>query len=78
MGKKRKQAMSDFAKQIRQYKKKTKGEGGRIGLGLESSFKPKKIKRDEVVLDSATTADRENEKSILYAPGWTLSNSADD
>ncbi|VVO18797.1 MULTISPECIES: hypothetical protein [Pseudomonas] len=78
MGRKRNQAMSDFAKQIRQYKKKTKGEGGRIGLGLESSFKPKKIKRDEVVLDSQTTADQEKEKSILYAPGWTLSSSADD
>ena len=70
--------MSDFAKQMRQYKKITKGEGGRIGLGLESSFKPKKIKRDEVVLDLQTTGDQVKEKTILYAPGWTLSSSADN
>ncbi|MEE4097665.1 hypothetical protein [Pseudomonas viridiflava] len=69
--------MSDFAKQIRQYKKKTKGEGGRIGFGLESSFRLKKIKRDEVVLDSQTTPDQEKERSILYAPGFTLSPNVD-
>lgn len=78
MGRKRNQAMSDFAKQIRKYKNKSKGEGGRIGLGLESSFKPKRIKRDQVVLDSQTTANQEQEKSILYAPGWTLSSGVDD
>lgn len=78
MGRKRNKAMSDFAKQMRQYKKKTKGEGGRVGLGLESSFKPKKIKRDEVVLDLQTTGDQVKEKTILYAPGWTLSSSADN
>lgn len=78
MGRKRNQVMIDLAKQIGQYKKKTKGEGGRIGLGLKSSFKPKKIKRDEVVLDLQTTPDQGKEKTILYAPGWTLSSNADD
>lgn len=73
MGKKRNQAMQDAAKQLRSYKKKSTGPGGRIGLGLESSFKPKKIKRDEVVLDAQTTAQASSDKSILYVPGWSLS-----
>lgn len=70
MSRKRNQAMRDAAKQLRSYKKK--GAGGRIGLGLESSFKPKRIKRDEVVLDAQTTATASVDKSILYVPGWSL------
>lgn len=77
MGKKRNQAMSAFAKQMRKYKNKTKAETGRIGLGLESAFKSKKIKRDDVALDSQTTVNRETEKTILYAPGWSLSSCPD-
>ncbi|GLO06573.1 MULTISPECIES: hypothetical protein [Pseudomonas] len=73
MGKKRNQAMRDAAKQLRSYKKKGIGAGGRIGLGLESSFKPKKVKRDDVVLDAQTTAPASTDKSILYVPGWSLS-----
>ena len=72
MSKKRKQAMRDAAKQLRGYKKKGTVPGGRIGLGLESSFKPKKVKRDEVVIDAHTTAKARADKAILYVPGWSL------
>lgn len=72
MSRKRNQTMRETAKQLRSYKKKGTGSGGRIGLGLESSFKPKKIKRDDVVLDAQTTAHATAAKSILYVPGWSL------
>lgn len=52
MGKKRNQAMRDTNKKLRSYKNKGAASGDRIGLGLELSFKPKKIKRDEAVLDA--------------------------
>lgn len=43
-----------------------------IGLGLQSTFIPKKIKRDSVVLDEKTTPTKTTDKSILYAAGWSL------
>ena len=75
MSSKRKRAMRDAAKQLRQYMNKATGPGGCIGLGLKSSFKPYKVKRDEVVLDAQTTAQHPPEKPILYVPGWSLSDS---
>ncbi|MBP5947955.1 hypothetical protein [Pseudomonas sp. P9(2020)] len=74
MGKKRKQVLGNYAEQMREYKKRGKSTGGRIGLGLESTFKPKKITRDEVVLDAQTTAERGQEKAVLYSAGWSLSD----
>ncbi|MNJ08353.1 hypothetical protein D3C77_24630 [compost metagenome] len=49
-----------------------------IGLGLESTFKPKKIKRDSVVIDSRTRSTSTNEKSIIYAAGWSINGAFDD
>lgn len=74
MAKKRKQALGNYPRQMREYKKLGKSTGGRIGLGLESTFKPKKIARDEVVLDAHTTGDRGQEKAVLYAAGWSLTD----
>lgn len=74
MSSKRNRAMRNAAKQLRQYKKKGLGAGGCIGLGLESSFKPKMVKREEVVLDAQTTAQQSTDKSIMYVSGWSLSD----
>lgn len=43
-----------------------------IGLGVQSTFIPKKVKRDSVVLDDKTTPTTTTDKSILYAAGWSL------
>lgn len=49
-----------------------KGSRVQIGLGVQSTFVPKKIKRDSVVLDEKTTPTKTTDKSILYAAGWSL------
>ena len=77
MGKKRNQTIRDAAKKLSSYKKKGTGPGGRIGLGLESSFKAKKVRRDEVVVDAQTTIRTDVDKSILYVQGWSLSEERD-
>lgn len=74
MSSKRNRAMRNAAKQLRQFKKKGLGSGGCIGLGLDSSFKPKKVKCEEVVLDAQTTAQQPMDKSIMYVSGWSLSD----
>lgn len=50
-----------------------------IGLGLMSSFVPKKIRRDEVLIDSKTKRKALSENHALYIPGWTVTGAfADD
>ena len=46
-----------------------------IGFGLESTFRPRKIERDSVILDEHTTPIEKASKSIIYVPGWSLSGS---
>ena len=43
-----------------------------IGLGTQSTYKPKKVDRDSVVLDDKTTPTKMHDKSIVYVPGWSL------
>jgi hypothetical protein len=43
-----------------------------IGLGVQSTYIPKKIKRDSVVLDDRTTSKTVHDKHILYTAGWSL------
>ena len=49
-----------------------------IGLGLESTFKPRKIKRESVVIDAHTQSTSTYEKIIVYAAGWSISGAFDD
>jgi hypothetical protein len=49
-----------------------------IGFGLESTFRPRKIERDSVILDEHTTPIEKASKSIIYVPGWSLSGSHGD
>jgi hypothetical protein len=49
----------------------------RIGLGMESTFKPKPVRRDDVSLDECTSALSKVDKSILYVPGWSLASEGD-
>lgn len=71
---KRKKALASAANEATRYKKLAKSnKTGRIGLGLESTFKPKRIKRSEVVLDEQTSTTEGKDKSIIYAAGWSLS-----
>ena len=51
---------------------------GRIGYGLVSTYKPRKIDRESVVLDSYTTAMEKGNKSIIYTPGWSIKGAFDD
>lgn len=54
------------------------GRDGRIGYGLISTYKPRKIDRESVVLDSHTTAKEKGNKSIIYTPGWSINGAFDD
>lgn len=44
----------------------------KIGLGIESSYKPRKIDRQSVLLDQNTTTKFAHDKSILYTAGWSI------
>ncbi len=44
----------------------------KIGLGMESSYKPQKIARQSVLIDENTRSKSTHEKSILYAAGWSI------
>ncbi|PHX39727.1 hypothetical protein AO263_34610 [Pseudomonas sp. NZIPFR-PS5] len=44
----------------------------KIGLGMESSYKPRKIDRQSVLLDQNTTTKFAHDKSILYTAGWSI------
>lgn len=44
----------------------------KIGLAMESSYKPRKIDRQSVLLDQNTTAKFAHDKSILYTAGWSI------
>lgn len=59
---------------VRSMSKETKGMKNivQIGLGTQSTYKPRKVDRDSVVLDDKTTPGRPYEKSIVYVPGWSL------
>lgn len=62
---------------LARYKKMSKkpvgpGEAGRIGFGMEPTYKPIRVKRDAVELDAHTTPDQDKDKNILYVPGWSL------
>ncbi|MDD2038716.1 hypothetical protein NP572_19675 [Pseudomonas putida] len=50
----------------------------RIGLGLESTYKQRKVDRDSVVIDEHTEADEKPEKSILYTAGWSAKGAFTD
>ncbi|WP_147480966.1 hypothetical protein [Pseudomonas caricapapayae] len=65
-----------------QAERKSKSEidsGARIqiGLGVQSTFKPKKISRDSVVLDDKTTSKDKVDKHILYPAGWSMKQDGD-
>ncbi|AZE77308.1 hypothetical protein C4J99_1509 [Pseudomonas synxantha] len=49
-----------------------KGVRVQIGLGVDSTFIPKKINRESVVLDDKTTPSKKVDKSMLYVAGWSL------
>ncbi|KTB91607.1 hypothetical protein AO073_01665 [Pseudomonas syringae ICMP 11293] len=49
----------------------------KIGLGVQSTFKPKKISRDSVVLDDKTTSRDKVDKHILYPAGWSMKQEGD-
>lgn len=42
----------------------------KIGFEVESEYKAKRVRREEVVIDKTTKRDGRHEKSILYAAGW--------
>ena len=44
-----------------------------IGFGLESKVKIPRVRTSDVVKDAHTTATKEQDKHILYAAGWSLS-----
>jgi hypothetical protein len=44
-----------------------------IGFGLESKVKIPRVRSSDVVKDPHTTAAKEQDKHILYAAGWSLS-----
>lgn len=44
----------------------------KIGWSMQSTYKPKKVNRDSVVLDDKTTPTKANDKHIVYVPGWSL------
>lgn len=44
----------------------------KIGLGLDSTYKQKKVDRDSVVIDVHTETDEKPDKSILYTAGWSI------
>jgi hypothetical protein len=50
----------------------------RIGFGLESTFRSRKIDRDCVILDAHTTPIDKASKSIIYVPGWSLAGMQGD
>lgn len=73
MGSKRIKVLSDAATISTRYKKPAKAnKSDRIGLGLESTFKPKKIKRVDVSFDEQTTHTDKTDKSVLYTAGWSM------
>ena len=50
----------------------------KIGFGLESSYKPRKIDRLSVHVDENTNAMLVEDKSILYVAGWSVNGAFDD
>lgn len=53
-------------------------EATKIGLGIESSLKLPRVRRDAVVIDIHTKGDGNYEKSILYAAGHSLKHEPED
>lgn len=53
-------------------------EAAQIGLGIESSLKLPRVRRDAVVIDIHTKGDSNYEKSILYAAGHSLKHEPED
>lgn len=49
-----------------------------IGFGLASTYKPKRIDPESVVVDENTKPDVKPDKSIIYVPGWSISGAFDD
>lgn len=43
-----------------------------IGLGIKSTYKPKKVDRNSVVMDDKTTPTKAHDKHIVYVAGWSL------
>ena len=50
----------------------------KIGLGIKSSLKLPRVRREAVVIDVHTKSDSNYEKSILYAAGHSLKHETDD
>lgn len=44
----------------------------KIGLGMESSYKPRKIDRQSVLIDENTRSKLAHDKTILYTAGWSI------
>lgn len=49
-----------------------------IGLGVETKVKIPRVKASDVVKDEHTTVSKKQDKHILYAAGWILSDSKKD
>lgn len=45
---------------------------------MESTYKTRIIDRDSVVIDEHTKAKKEQDKNIIYAPGWSITDAFDD
>lgn len=52
----------------------------KIGFGLESEIKIRKVKRDEVFLDEHTSSQHDNESKYpaIYPAGWSLKENCED
>jgi hypothetical protein len=49
----------------------------KLGLGIETQIKIRKVMAVDVVIDKNTKQDKVTDKSILYVAGWSLSNKND-
>ena len=49
-----------------------------IGLGIETKVRIPRVKASDVVIDEHTTVSNKQDKHILYAAGWTLSDPKKD
>lgn len=61
-------------------KKRRNNKSGivQIGFGLESTYRPKRIDPESVVVDEHTTPETTPDKSIIYTPGWSINGAFDD
>lgn len=58
--------------------KKPKSRFVQIGFGLASTYKPRSLDRFSVKIDEHTKPKAKASKSIVYAPGWSITGAFDD